>query len=128
MRARVGAVSTQNITDPSIGPRTLDAMAAGKSAPEALASGLKASKFTEYRQVAVIDRAGRTATHSGTKTLGTNAVAEGRDCVAAGNLLATTTSRERWCVPSKPSSASSRGTATAVARRRRGRGRRNRSG
>jgi uncharacterized Ntn-hydrolase superfamily protein len=87
-RAGVGAVSTQNITDPSIGPRTLDAMAAGKSAPEALASVLKASKFTEYRQVAVIDREGRTATHSGAKTLGTNAVAEGRDCVAAGNLLA----------------------------------------
>jgi uncharacterized Ntn-hydrolase superfamily protein len=89
-RAGVGAVSTQNVTDPSIGTRTLDAMAAGKSAPEALASVLKASTFTEYRQVAVIDRNGRTATHSGSKTLGTNAVAEGRDVVAAGNLLATT--------------------------------------
>ena len=89
-RAGVGAVSTQNVTDPSIGTRTLDAMAAGKSAPDALASVLKASKFTEFRQVAVIDRNGRTATHSGSKTLGTNAVAEGRDVVAAGNLLATT--------------------------------------
>lgn len=89
-RAGVGAVSTQNVTDPSIGTRTLDAMAAGKSAPEALASVLNASTFTEYRQVAVIDRNGRTATHSGSKTLGTNAVAEGRDVVAAGNLLATT--------------------------------------
>jgi uncharacterized Ntn-hydrolase superfamily protein len=87
-RAGVGAVATQNVTDPSIGPRTLDAMATGTSAPEALAAVLKASKFTEYRQVAVIDREGRTATHTGAKTLGTNAVAEGRDCVAAGNLLA----------------------------------------
>lgn len=89
-RAGVGAVSTQNVTDPTIGPRTLDAMAAGKSASEALAEVLKASQFTEYRQVAVIDREGRTATHSGANTLGTNAVAEGRDCVAAGNLLANT--------------------------------------
>jgi uncharacterized Ntn-hydrolase superfamily protein len=89
-RAGVGAVSTQNVTDPSIGTRTLDAMAAGKSAPDALASVLKASRFAEYRQVAVIDRNGRTATHSGSKTLGTNAVAEGKDVVAAGNLLATT--------------------------------------
>ena len=89
-RAGVGAVSTQNVTDPSIGTRTLDAMAAGRSAPDALASVLKASKFTEYRQVAVIDRNGRTATHSGSKTLGTNAVAEGKDVVAAGNLLSTT--------------------------------------
>ncbi len=87
-RAGVGAVSTQNVTDPTIGPRTLDAMASGKSAPEALQAVLAASKFTEYRQVAVIDRNGRTATHSGAKTLGTNAVAEGRDCVGAGNLLA----------------------------------------
>lgn len=88
-RAGVGAVSTQNITDPSIGPRVLDLMAAGKSASEALDAVLKASKHTEYRQVAVIDRAGRTAHHSGAKTLGTNAVAQGRDCIAAGNLLST---------------------------------------
>src|SRR5690349_21131841 len=36
-RAGVGAVSTQNVTDPSIGPRTLDLMAKGASAPDALA-------------------------------------------------------------------------------------------
>ena len=88
-RAGVGAVTTQNITDPSIGPRALDLMAAGKSASEALDAVLKGSKYTEYRQVALIDRAGRTAHHTGAKTLGTNAVAEGRDCVAAGNLLST---------------------------------------
>jgi uncharacterized Ntn-hydrolase superfamily protein len=88
-RAGVGAVSTQNITDPSIGPRALDLMATGKSASEALDAVLNASTHTEYRQVALIDRAGRTAHHTGAKTLGTNAVAEGRDCVAAGNLLST---------------------------------------
>lgn len=87
-RAGAGAVATQNVTDPSIGPRGLDLMAQGLTAPEALACVLKESQHTEYRQVTMIDRAGRTASHTGAKTLGTNAVAAGRDCIAAGNLLA----------------------------------------
>jgi uncharacterized Ntn-hydrolase superfamily protein len=86
-RAGTGAVATQNVTDPSIGNKILDLLAAGKSASEALAAVLATSAHAEYRQVAVIDRQGRTAHHSGSKTLGTHAVAEGRDCLAAGNLL-----------------------------------------
>jgi uncharacterized Ntn-hydrolase superfamily protein len=87
-RSGVGAIATQNITDPSIGPRGLDLMAGGLSAPDALKRVLETSKYTEYRQVAMIDHAGRTASHTGLKTLGTNNVAPGRDCIAAGNLLA----------------------------------------
>ena len=86
-RAGAGAVSTQNVTDPRIGPQALDLMAAGRSAPEALREVIAANKYPEFRQVTVIDREGRTAHHSGTKVLGTAAVVEGRDCVAAGNLL-----------------------------------------
>ena len=89
-RAGAGAVSTQNVTDPTIGPRVLDLLAGGKSAAEALQAVLAASQYAEYRQVTVIDRKGRTAHHSGAKTLGTNAVAEGKDCLAAGNLLSNT--------------------------------------
>lgn len=87
-RAGAGAVSTQNVTDPTIGPRVLDLLAAGKTAAEGLQAVLGESQYAEYRQVTVVDRQGRTAHHSGTKTLGTNAVAEGKDCIAAGNLLA----------------------------------------
>jgi uncharacterized Ntn-hydrolase superfamily protein len=86
-RAGVGAVATQNITDPSIGPRALDLLAKGLSAAEALRQVLAASLHTQYRQVAIIDREGRTAHHSGTRTLGTHAVAMGDDCMGAGNLL-----------------------------------------
>jgi len=89
-RAGAGAVSTQNVTDPTIGPKVLDLLAGGKSAAEALQAVLTASQYAEYRQVTVIDRRGGTAHHSGSKTLGTNGVAEGKDCVAAGNLLANT--------------------------------------
>ena len=34
-RAQVGAVASQNITDPTLGPRLLDLMALGATAPEA---------------------------------------------------------------------------------------------
>jgi uncharacterized Ntn-hydrolase superfamily protein len=86
-RAGVGAVATQNVTDPSIGSRTLDLMAEGGSAAEALKGVLASSVHVEYRQVIAIDRQGRTARHGGAKTLGTHAIAEGQDCIAAGNLL-----------------------------------------
>jgi uncharacterized protein DUF1028 len=35
-RAQVGAVGSQNITDPTLGPRLLDLMALGATAPEAV--------------------------------------------------------------------------------------------
>ncbi len=86
-RAGAGAVSTQNVTDPSIGPRVLDLLARGIPATEALREVIAANKYPEFRQVTVIDREGRTAFHSGAKVLGTWGVSEGRDCQAAGNLL-----------------------------------------
>ncbi len=43
-----------------------------------------------YRQLTVIDAQGRVAAYSGAGTLGTFATHVGRDCVAAGNLLAST--------------------------------------
>jgi uncharacterized Ntn-hydrolase superfamily protein len=86
-RAGVGAVATQNVTDPAIGPRLLDLIEDGKPAPEALREVLAASRHTQYRQVAVIDSQGRIAHHTGSRTLGTHAIAPGKDCLAAGNLL-----------------------------------------
>ena len=87
-RAGVGAVATQNITDPSLGPRALDLMAEGRAAAEALEAIRASTPHLAHRQLALVDRAGGTAHHSGAETLGRHAVAEGRDCVAAGNLLA----------------------------------------
>jgi uncharacterized Ntn-hydrolase superfamily protein len=86
-RAGVGAVASQNITDPSLGPRALDLMAEGLDAAAALRRIVETAPHIAYRQLALIDRAGRTAHHSGANTLGRHAVVEGRDCVAAGNLL-----------------------------------------
>ncbi len=87
-RASVGAVATQNLTDPSLAPRVLDLLAAGRSAAGALAEVLAGAPHAEYRQLAVIDALGRTASHSGARTLGRHGSCAGTDCLAAGNLLA----------------------------------------
>lgn len=87
-RAGVGAVASQNVTDPTLGPRGLDLMERGASAPEAVAILARTASHPEYRQVLAIDRAGATAIHSGPNALGTWAGAEGGDCAAGGNLLA----------------------------------------
>jgi uncharacterized Ntn-hydrolase superfamily protein len=88
VRAGVGAVASQNITDPALGPAVLDALERGLSPAEALAEVTADRPFIDYRQLVVVDVRGRTAIHSGTQVLGTWAEAQGTDCAAAGNLLA----------------------------------------
>ena len=87
-RAGVGVVATQNITDPTLGPLGLDLMQRGASATEARDILISTASHIAYRQLALVDDAGRTATFSGAHTLGVHAVAEGEGVVAAGNLLA----------------------------------------
>ncbi len=86
-RARVGAVATQNITDPSLGPKGLDILASGAGATEAMAQLKAAAAHVEYRQLMLIDADGATAVHSGRFTLGVHGHAQGRDVASAGNLL-----------------------------------------
>ena len=88
VRAGVGAVASQNITDPALGPLLLDALAQGKSADQALASVTRGRQHIDYRQLMAIDAQGKTAIHSGTQVLGTWSEAHGQDCAAGGNLLA----------------------------------------
>ncbi len=88
VRAGVGAVSTQNVTDPSLGPRLLDYLEAGMSPVEALSRLKHEADFMEYRQLLVVDTSGRVADFSGQQILGINAVSHGDQCIAAGNLLA----------------------------------------
>jgi uncharacterized Ntn-hydrolase superfamily protein len=87
-RAGVGAVASQNVTDPSLGPLALDLMEGGKSAPEAIAEVQARGKFIEYRQVLAVDTEGRTAIHSGPNSLGIWTQAQGKDVASGGNLLA----------------------------------------
>lgn len=89
-RAGVGAVSTQNITDPSLGERGLDLMQSGKSAQEALDEIVSSTNHIQYRQLTAVDVKGVTACFSGEKTLGINATHNETNVACAGNLLSGT--------------------------------------
>jgi len=87
-RAGVGAVASQNITDPALGPQALDLMQQGLSAPDAVAELVRRGRFMDYRQVLAVDGQGRTGIHSGAQALGIWTQAQGPDVASGGNLLA----------------------------------------
>ena len=87
-RAGVGAVASQNITDPTLGPRVLDLMALGASAAQAIAAVHDSTEHMEFRQVLAVDKRGRTAIHSGPRALGVWSSADGENVACGGNLLA----------------------------------------
>ena len=87
--AGAGAVATQNVTNPALGVRGLELLAAGHDAASTLAALLDEERFPEWRQLVVVDGAGASAVHSGARTLGRHAAARGDGCAAAGNLLAS---------------------------------------
>ena len=90
LRAGVGAVSTQNITLPALGPQILDGLEAAQSPEQALHKALSSNGYSQYRQVTVLDFEGQSALFTGSEALGVHHAVAGEDCVAAGNLLSTT--------------------------------------
>ena len=91
VRAGVGAVASQNVTDPALGPLLLDALATGADATAALMAVTAGRDFIDYRQLLVVDRSGGVAIHSGTNVLGIWGEARGKNCASGGNLLANNT-------------------------------------
>jgi uncharacterized Ntn-hydrolase superfamily protein len=87
-RAGIGAVASQNVTDPTLGPLTLDLLEQGKTAIEAMAEVRKRGKFIDYRQVLAVDKHGQAAIHSGRNALGIWTEASAGDVASGGNLLA----------------------------------------
>lgn len=84
----VGAVTSQNITDPTLGPRVMELMARGASATEAISIVMGTTKYGDYRQVLAVDTQGRSAIHSGAKALGVWSDAHAQDVACGGNMLA----------------------------------------
>ena len=87
-RSGVGAVSSQNITDPSLGNFALDLLEEGLTAKEAIAKITKEKKNLEFRQILIIDGSGQIAIHSGNNSLGIFSDSFGKNVLSAGNLLA----------------------------------------
>jgi uncharacterized Ntn-hydrolase superfamily protein len=87
--AGVGAVLTQHRTDPRLGPRGLALLRSGCTAQETLAALTASTALAHWRQLAVLDAAGNTATFSGARTKPELGEAAAQNVCAIGNILAT---------------------------------------
>jgi uncharacterized Ntn-hydrolase superfamily protein len=87
VRAGVGAALTQHRTDPRLGPLALDLLEKGFTAGQAMDAIVAATPHRSWRQLAIVDRQGRTASYSGARVKPEKGEAHGRDCVALGNIV-----------------------------------------
>ena len=87
-RRGVGIALSQNITDPRLGPRLLALLADGVDVQAALDTVVENTPHIRFRQLGLIDSRGVTGLFTGAGVLGCFASAEGKHCLAAGNLLA----------------------------------------
>ena len=90
VRAGVGAVATQNVTDPRLGPALLDRLEAGASPEDALQALIaeQPPELIAFRQLTAVTPDGCTAIFSGDHALGVVGEHQGTAVVSAGNLLA----------------------------------------
>ncbi|RMB81835.1 DUF1028 domain-containing protein [Streptomyces shenzhenensis] len=87
LRPGVGAASSQNVTDPTLGTRLLERLAEHGAAQRALAEVTEAADHIEYRQLTVLGRSGPGFAYTGSRVLGRHASATADGAVAAGNML-----------------------------------------
>jgi uncharacterized Ntn-hydrolase superfamily protein len=109
--AGVGAVATQSVVEPAYGPRGLALMRDGKSAPAALHQLLADDPQEPARQVAMIDRAGRVAVHTGARCVRHAGHAVGDQVSAQANIM------ERDTVPAAMVRAYSTAASAGLAER-----------
>ena len=86
-RAGVGAVLTQHRTDPQLGLRGLELLAAGQSAGQVIASLTTDNPTIGWRQLAVLDQRGETAYYHGDRIQSVHAAAQGDAVCAIGNII-----------------------------------------
>lgn len=87
-QAGVGAVASQNVTDPGLGTRALELLARGASATETVVILRRTGGHADYRQLLAVDGKGGSATHTGSLALGIWADASAENVACGGNLLA----------------------------------------
>ncbi len=84
----VGAIATQSLVEVAYGPRGLDLMRRGISAPAALDSLVAADPASGGRQVAMIDTKGRVAAYSGPRCIPDAGHVVGEQFSVQANLMA----------------------------------------
>ncbi|MBN8873429.1 MAG: DUF1028 domain-containing protein [Rhodospirillales bacterium] len=88
VRAGVGAVSTQSITNRYLGPAVLDGMARGLPPDAAIQGALAGDAGAGLRQVHAVDRFGRTAAWTGQNCVTWCGSVAAENVSVAGNMLA----------------------------------------
>jgi len=83
----VGAVATQSLVEPAFGPNGLELMREGKSAPAALQQLIESDTGEAGRQVALVDRGGRVAVHTGMRCIAHAGHALGEQVSAQANMM-----------------------------------------
>ncbi len=83
-----GAVLSQARSDPALGALGLARLTEGRSASEALSDMIASTPHAAWRQLAVLDRAGRAADFTGAKVMAPKGSAVGEGAVALGNAVA----------------------------------------
>lgn len=83
----VGAVATQSLVRVSYGPNGLSLMRMGMSARQALDSLIAVDDASDVRQVAMIDRQGRVAVHTGDKCIAAAGHETGEQFSVQANLM-----------------------------------------
>lgn len=85
--AGVGVVATQSFINKSFGPRGLDLLKQGKSPQEALDILLSDDAGKEFRQVAILDKQGRVATHTGKQCIESAGHVNGKNFSVQANMM-----------------------------------------
>jgi uncharacterized Ntn-hydrolase superfamily protein len=89
-RPGVGAVATQSVAEVAHGPNTLDHMSDGLDAHAAMETVLGADELARYRQLGVIDAAGRVAAHTGADCIPHACHVVGEAFACQANMMAET--------------------------------------
>jgi uncharacterized Ntn-hydrolase superfamily protein len=85
--AGVGVIATQSMVEVSYGPLGLDLMRAGKSATDSLKMLLSGDEGRELRQVAMVDRNGCVATHTGKRCIAEAGHITGKEFSVQANMM-----------------------------------------
>ncbi|QDL93924.1 DUF1028 domain-containing protein (plasmid) [Paroceanicella profunda] len=88
---RKGAFLSQHRTDPRLGDLGISLLAGGATADEAVARVCESTPDVEWRQLAALDAEGRASVYHGRRMYSIYTHSIGRNCVAAGNILANDT-------------------------------------
>jgi uncharacterized Ntn-hydrolase superfamily protein len=83
----VGAIATQSMVEVSYGPKGLEKLRNGKTAPEVLKALLELDESREVRQVAMVDAKGNVGVHTGSRCIAEAGHQSGNQYSVQANMM-----------------------------------------